>query len=150
MGGGVGRASFDGAEATVTIPDEAPSLRAALRDTERRQGVLVTLEGEGDERGDGDERGSMNGVDNVWTVYKVVQRVHPDHTPMPGMQDSKLLVRVYVVCVCVHIHNTHTTHTHTHTHTGPHLESRGVQSRDLYSRRAHSFTGREQGLNWRR
>ena len=149
-GGGGGRASFEGAEATVTIPDEAPSLRAALRDTERRQGVLVTLEGEGDERGDGDERGSMNGVDNVWTVYKVVQRVHPDHTPMPGMQDSKLLVRVYVVCVCVHIHNTHTTHTHTHTHTGPHLESRGVQSRDLYSRRAHSFTGREQGLNWRR
>jgi hypothetical protein len=114
-GGGGGRASFEGAEATVTIPDEAPSLRAALRDTERRQGVLVALEDEGDERGDGNERGSTNGIDNVWTVYKVVQRVHPDHTPMPGMQDSKLLV--LVCCVCVHTH-THTQHTHTqHTHT---------------------------------
>ncbi len=150
LGGGEGRASFDGAEATVTIPDEAPSLRAALRATERRQGLHVALEGEGDERGDGDERGSTNGIDNVWTVYKVVQRVHPDHTPMPGMQDSKLLVRVCVcVCVCVCVHTQHTQHTHTYIHIGPHLESRDVHTRDLHSRRAHPLTGRQQGLYWR-
>ena len=104
VGPGVGRADLGGTGSAVTIPGDAPSLRAALRATERKQGVPAAGDADAHEDGyasrDKDEGGPSYGIDNVWTVYKVVQRVHPDHTPMPGMEDSKLQIRTWSHVVC--------------------------------------------------
>ena len=99
--------SFRDVKRVVTIPDEARSLSAALRATEREQG-LDTADEETDK--DAEQEGTASqprragretqGVRNNWTLYKIVREQSDDAAQIVEPTDAKVRIRTWSHIVC--------------------------------------------------